>query len=83
MIKMLLSWLAKRDWQVVLSTHSIDVLYYLADLSDEIEDFDAQIMLLKKDQKDILHHQELTIDEPEDLLEGNVNPRTLVSELKI
>jgi len=83
MIKMLLNWLTKRDWQVVLSTHSIDVLYYLADLSEEIEYFDAQVVLLKKDQKDVLHHQELTMDELEDLLEGNVDPRMLVSELKI
>jgi len=83
MIKMLLNWLAKRNWQVILSTHSIDVIYYLADLSDEIEDFDAQLVLLRKDQEDILHHQELTMDELEELLEGNVDPRTLAGELKI
>ncbi len=83
MIKMLLKWLAQGDWQVVIATHSIDVLYYLADLNEELDNFDAQLILLRKDQEDILHHKELDIDELEDILEGNIDPRLLVSELKI
>lgn len=83
MIKMLLKWLAQGDWQVILATHSIDVLYYLADLNEELDNFDAQLILLRKDQEDILHHKELDIDELEDILEGNIDPRLLVSELKI
>ncbi|AHF80332.1 AAA family ATPase [Thermococcus paralvinellae] len=83
MIKMLLKWLAQGDWQVVIATHSIDVLYYLADLNEELDDFDAQLILLRKDQEDILHHKELNMDELEDLLEGNVDPRMLVDVLKI
>ncbi|ALM74561.1 AAA family ATPase [Thermococcus barophilus] len=83
MIKMLLKWLAQGDWQVVIATHSIDVLYYLADLNEELDNFDAQLILLRKDQGDILHHKELNMDELEDLLEGNVDPRMLVDVLKI
>ncbi|ASJ09221.1 hypothetical protein A3L11_08270 [Thermococcus siculi] len=83
MIKMLLKWLAQGEWQVVLATHSIDVLYYLADLNEELDEFDAQLILLKKDQTDTLYHKELNMDELEDILEANLDPRMLVSELKI
>lgn len=83
MIKALLRWLAEGEWQVVLATHSIDIPYYLAELNEELDEFDAQLVLLKKDQNDILHHKELTMSELENLLEANIDPRMLVNELKI
>lgn len=83
LLKLLLRWLAESSFQVVLSTHSIDVLYHLVDLNEELDEFDAQVLLLRKDEEDVLYHRELTMEELEHLLEGNVDPRILVSELKI
>lgn len=83
MIKMLLKWLAKGDWQVVIATHSIDVLYYLADLAEELEEFDAQLIALAKGADDKLNHKELTMEELEDLIEANIDPRMLAYSLKV
>ncbi|NPA47691.1 MAG: AAA family ATPase [Thermococci archaeon] len=83
MLRELMKWLALGPWQVVLSTHSIDVLYYFDDLKEEIDGFDGQVIFLRKDSKDVLHHRELNPDEVETLLESNVDPRLIAAELDI
>ncbi len=83
MLYELMRWLALGPWQVVLSTHSIDVLYYFNDLSEEIEEFNGQVILLRKDSQDTLYHRELSPDEIETLLESNIDPRLIATELKI
>jgi energy-coupling factor transporter ATP-binding protein EcfA2 len=79
LIKMLLKWLSSKNWQVVLSTHSIDVLDRLI----EVKPKDAKIIQLKKTSEDILLHKELTIEEMEDLMEANQDPRLLVDALEL
>ncbi len=79
LIKILLSWLAQRDWQVVLSTHSIDVLYELL----EVNPRDVRILQLNKDENDILHHKALTAEELEDFMDANLDPRLLTDLLKL
>jgi len=80
MIKNLLSYLSKGNWQVVISTHSIDVLYYMLDL-DDIDD--TQVIALKKDERDILGHRTFTIDDIEDIIDANLDPRYVCQNFDI
>ncbi|ADC68763.1 hypothetical protein MFS40622_0063 [Methanocaldococcus sp. FS406-22] len=80
MIKNLLSYLSKGDWQVVISTHSIDVLYYMLDLEDVD---DIQVIALKKDERDILGHRTFTIDDIEDIIDANLDPRYVCQNFDI
>ncbi|NOQ28989.1 MAG: AAA family ATPase [Methanosarcinales archaeon] len=81
LIRAQLEWLSKKDWQVVLATHSIDVLYQLLEL--EISPADIQILQMKKLKDDTLIHESLAIDELEDLMNANADPRLLVGALGI
>jgi len=76
-----LKWLAERDWQVVLSTHSIDALYQLLEL--KISPDDLQILQMKKLNDGTLLHESLTIDELDDLMNANADPRRLVDALGV
>ena len=79
MIKLFLKWLKKKKWQTIVSTHSIDVLYHLVD----IKPLDTSIILLNKSNEDILSHEVLTLDELEDLLDANTDPRLLLDALRL
>jgi len=79
LIRMLLNWLSKGRWQVVLSTHSIDVLDRLL----EVRPKDTQIIQLKKTEDDILLHEKLSLEELEDIMEANQDPRLLVDALHL
>lgn len=79
MIKILLEWLSKGDWQVVLSTHSIDVLEKLL----EIKPHDLNILNVTKSRDDILSYKTLDIYGLEDLLGINQDPRLITDALKI
>ena len=99
LIKELLKWLFEKDWQVVLSTHSIDVLSGLLDVTTEIipksisaknyfnskklEPSDFKIIQLQKGGDDILKHRELSLEDLENLFDANQDPRLLVDLLKL
>jgi len=74
LIKMMMNWMKEKKWQTIISTHSIDVLYMLADLKPE----KTTILQLKKSNEDILDYVTLTIDDLEDILDANNDPRLLV-----
>ncbi|MGB9683987.1 MAG: AAA family ATPase [Candidatus Bathyarchaeales archaeon] len=79
LIRMLLNWLGEGRWQVVLSTHSIDVLDRLL----EVKPKDAKVIQLKKTAEDILLHKELSLEELEAIMEANQDPRLLVDALQL
>jgi len=79
LIRILLNWLAKKPWQVVISTHSIDVLNSLLDVRPS----DAKVVSLKKTSEDLLLHQDFTLEELENQIETNQDPRKLVDFLKL
>lgn len=79
LIRLLLNWLSKKKWQVILSTHSIDVLNILLDVKPK----NAKVMQLKKTAEDVLIHQNLSLEELEDLLEANQDPRKVVGLLEL
>lgn len=78
LIKILLQWLNQQR-QVVLSTHSIDVLARLL----EVKPKDAKIIQLRKTADDILLHKELSLEELEAIMEANQDPRLLVDALQL
>lgn len=79
MIKLFLKWLKSKKWQTIISTHSIDVLYHLVDIKPP----DTTIIQLNKSNEDILSHEILTLDELEDFLDANTDPRLLSDALRL
>ncbi len=71
MIDVFLKWLLELDSQVVITTHSIDILYKLTD----IEPNNTNVLFLKKSHEDVLDYSILTLNEIEDLLNANTDPR--------
>mgnify|MGYP003881300767 CR=1 FL=1 len=74
-----LRWLAERDWQVVLATHSLDVLFRLRDVWPE----DARIILLCKTPDDALRADYMSLEELDRAIRSNQDPRYLVEWLKL
>lgn len=79
LVKLLLKWLCKKKWQVILSTHSIDVLSSLLDVKPK----NAKVIQLRKTMGDVLVHQDLSLEELETLIEANQDPRILVDLLRL
>ena len=77
--KEVLRWLSRTGAQIVLATHSIDVLTRVL----EVWPKNAQILLLKRTQDDVLLHKPLSLEELEDLLEGGQDPRLLPDLLSL
>lgn len=81
LIKLVLEWLVKKDWQVVIATHSIDTLLKLLEI--DTKNKDSSIILLQKTPEDILLHKRYTIEELEDFVFSNQDPRLLPDLLKL
>jgi predicted ATP-dependent endonuclease of OLD family len=79
LIENVLRWLAEGDWQVVISTHSLDVLSALT----YVRPPSGQIIILRKSADDMLDYQTLSIDELETLIESNTDPRKLADLLAL
>ena len=77
LIEAVLEWLASRDWQVVLTTHSLDVLDRLV----AVEPDGATVVVLKKEPDDVLRPRVLGLDELREMLESHVDPRKVVDLL--
>ena len=74
LVKVLLEWLASKNWQVILSTHSIDVLHALLDI--ELEDI--QILALNKDEQDTLKYRIYSLDELEEMFKSGIDIRKIL-----
>ena len=79
MIKLFLKWLKGKQWQTIISTHSLDVLYHLVDIKIK----DTTILQLNKSNEDILSYEVLNLEELEDLLDANTDPRLLLDALRL
>ena len=77
LIEAVLEWLASRDWQVVLTTHSYDVLERLVAIEPE----GASVVVLKKGADDVLEPRVLSLDELREMLESHVDVRKVVDIL--
>jgi len=77
LIKIVLKWLKNKKWQTIISTHSIDVLYKLV----KVNPANATVLQLYKSNEDVLSHKVLTLENLEDFLNANTDPRLLVDAL--
>lgn len=74
MIRAIIRWLAEHDWQVIASTHSIDLIREFVLEGPE----DGKILSLRKSPDDILSHKELSIDDVEQFLESGQDVRKIM-----
>ncbi len=74
LIEMFIEWLKNGNWQVVLSTHSIDVLNSIVDIAP----IDTSVLLLKKDSEDILNYEIFDLDKLTAYINSNTDPRYLI-----
>ena len=74
LLENMLTWLSRSKRQVVLSTHSIDVLYSLTKINPK----NANIIVLNKNKEDTVFHREMDLARLSDYLDGGVDIRKLV-----
>jgi len=74
LVEAVLEWLAGRDWQVVLTTHSYDVLERLV----AVEPDDASVVVLRKGADDVLDSRVLSLDELRRMIESHMDVRRVV-----
>ena len=74
LLKAFIEWLANKDWQVILTTHSIDVLSALVEL--DVEDF--QLIALNKNPDDVVTFRMYELSELEDALASGIDLRKML-----
>jgi hypothetical protein len=74
LIRMVLKWLLSHRWQVIATTHSIDVLHEFV----LAEPDDAKVIQLVKSPDDVLSWRELTLEELEELFNSGQDVRKLL-----
>lgn len=80
LIRQVIKWLSSRDWQIVVTTHSIDVLRELVWQNPS----NTNIIILRKNEVDEVEPIYLSIDELEDLLEKrHIDVRGLIETLQL
>ena len=79
LIEALLRWLASRDWQVVISTHSLDVLFELLSIWPR----NSGVIVLRKGRDDVVEHRVLELEDLEKMLSSGVDVRKVVDELEL
>jgi len=79
LIEALLDWLSRREWQVVVATHSLDVLFEYSRISPK----NSQVVLLRKDSNDILRYRVFSPEEIDELLDGGVDPRRIIEVIRL
>ena len=75
MISQIIRWLGEHDWQVVATTHSLDVLHEFVLAEPE----DARVIQLKKSKNDVLSYKVLSLKEVEELFERGLDVRKLLN----
>ena len=79
LINELVDWIANKPWQVVLSTHSFDVLSSVLN----VKPADTKVIQLKKTDDDVLIQNSLSLAELEDIVDSSQDPRKLVDLLQL
>jgi AAA15 family ATPase/GTPase len=75
-----LKWLLKKEWQTVMSTHSIDVLSTVA----KLEPKDSQIIILRKSPDDVLGYQIMDMQSFNSMMiDSNQDPRLAADALAL
>jgi len=78
LVEVILEWLASSKRQIVISTHSFDVLHTLTIVRPR----DCRVIVLRKTQDDVVSWRALNIDEVEELVDRDIDIRKIVDELE-
>jgi len=79
LLELIVKWLSESGRQVVISTHSLDVLYALTLVKPK----NAAVVVLRKTADDVVEWRKLSIDELEEILGKGVDVRLIVDELEM
>ena len=79
LLEAILEWLASSSRQVMISTHSIDVLHILSIVRPK----DCKVVVLRKTPDDVVEWRTLSLDEVEEMLDKGVDLRKIVDELEL
>lgn len=79
LLQIFLEWLQDKDWQTILTTHSIDALYLLT----EIRLYDTSVVQISKSKEDVLDFRVLDLERLDRFLDANVDPRSLIDLLDL
>lgn len=79
LLELVVKWLVESGRQVVVSTHSIDLLYTLTIEKPS----NIKVVVLRKREDDTIEHQSLTLDELEEMLGASIDLRKIVDELQL
>ena len=74
-----IKWMAASNRQVVVSTHSLDVLHTLI----QVRPRDCRVIVLRKDSRDFVDYRVLMLDELEEFFESGVDVRKIIEELEL
>lgn len=74
--KRVIEWLCEKDSQVVLVTHSIDVISHVVEAKPK----DAQVLILIKSPDDVLRAKALSLEEVKKLMDVALDPRQLIDK---
>jgi len=78
LLEAVIMWLSESGRQVVVSTHSLDVLYALTLVKPK----NAAVVVLRKTADDVVEWRKLSMDELEETLGKGVDVRRIVDELE-
>lgn len=78
-VEILLKWLASREWQVVITTYSLDVIYEPAYQEPE----DVQAIVLRKGPDDVVHHKALDMEKLGKLVDTGLGLRRQAEVLEL
>lgn len=79
LVETVLRWLSSRDWQVVITTHSLDVLLELINIWPR----DCSVIVLRKRRDDVVEHRVLELEDLEKMLSSGIDLRKIVAELEL
>ena len=79
LLETIIKWLATSERQVIVATHSLDVLHTLT----RIKPKECEVIALRKNSKDTVNYRVLTLDEVEELLGSGIDVRKIVEELEL
>ncbi len=77
LINLVIKWLARSERQVIISTHSLDVLYSVS----QVRPNDCSVLLLRKSPDDVVSYESLSLDRLDELLSSSIDVRKVIDEL--
>lgn len=76
LLSFVIDWLLNKDWQIILSTHSIDVLYELF-MNENVKENEIPIIKLQRNEENVFKSSILDFKTLEKHFEGGLDARKI------